>query len=241
MAKLIKIEARFLEEVLGTANANKEIHTTYIASKAPDALSTAEEVAAIGVDEVVKNGKTVFPRDENGRPFIWNYQIKGFFKEACSQLQRCGKNQKYAKHSVGIRAFKKEIDGLIFPQPRKIFFELAGKMGDCQRPLRASGPQGERVALADSETIPAGSTFNFEVEVLKDELVPAVLEWLAYGRYKALGQWRNSGKGRIEIISAKVYDADVDPIPVEDFSTHKKVEEEDDTSTKKTKKNKKSE
>ena len=32
--------------------------------------------------------------------------------------------------------------------------------------------------------------------LLKDDLVPVVLEWLAYGEFHGTGQWRNSGKGR---------------------------------------------
>ena len=34
--KEIKVKLTFLEEVLGTASADKEIHGTFIASKAPD-------------------------------------------------------------------------------------------------------------------------------------------------------------------------------------------------------------
>ena len=51
------------EEMLGTASANPEIHSEYIASKAPDAMSMEEEVAAIGAAEVEKKAMTVFPRD----------------------------------------------------------------------------------------------------------------------------------------------------------------------------------
>lgn len=36
--KRINVRITFLEEVLGTASANEELHATYIASKAPDAI-----------------------------------------------------------------------------------------------------------------------------------------------------------------------------------------------------------
>ena len=71
-----------------------------------------------------------------------------------------------------------------------------GEMGTCQRPLRASTAQGERIALANSETIPAGSSIEFKVICLSDSYKKAVIEWLDYGSFKGLGQWRNSGKGR---------------------------------------------
>ena len=95
-----------------------------------------------------------------------------------------------------MKAYKKIIDGCIFPQPRKIEIHMNGEMGNCQRPLRAQTAQGERIALANSEAVPAGSWIEFTVECLEDKHAAAVREWLNYGRYKGLGQWRNSGKGR---------------------------------------------
>lgn len=98
--------------------------------------------------------------------------------------------------SSKIKAFKKEIDGLIFPEPRQIKINFDGDIGNCQRPLRASTAQGERIALANSETIPSGATIEFTVVCLVDSYIDTVKEWLDYGKYRGLGQWRNSGKGR---------------------------------------------
>ena len=67
------------------------------------------------------------------------------------------------------------------------------------QPLRAQTAQGERIALANSETVPAGSTIEFKVVLLKDDHEKLLKEWLDYGRYKGIGQWRNSGKGRFEV------------------------------------------
>ena len=44
--KTMKVRLEFLEEVLGTASADPEIHETYIASNAPDAPTRKEEVEA---------------------------------------------------------------------------------------------------------------------------------------------------------------------------------------------------
>ena len=189
--KEITVKLTLLEDMLGTASADKEIHETYIASKADDAPSVAEEIEALGFDEVVEKGMTVFPRDKDGCPIVWDYQIKGMFKDACGMLRKI----KGTKSSE-IKAFKKEIDGLIFPFPRKIRIELSGPMGNLQRPLRASTAQGERVALANSETVPAGSTITFSVKCLVDSQIDLVKEWLDYGELRGLGQWRNAGYGR---------------------------------------------
>lgn len=68
--KEMKVRLTFIEEILGTASNDKELHAEYIASKAPDAISKKEEIEAIGVEGVIEKGKTVFPKDENGNPFI---------------------------------------------------------------------------------------------------------------------------------------------------------------------------
>lgn len=189
--KELKVRLTFTEEVLGTASNNPEIHSEFIASKAPDAKSTAEEVEAIGVDEFVEKSMTVFPKLDDGTPFVWDYQIKGFFKDTCSALRKVSGTE-----SAKIKAFKKEIDGLVFINERKIPFENYGKIGECQRPLRASTAQGERIALAHSETVAAGSQIEFTIVCLKDDMMKVVKEWLDYGKYRGLGQWRNSGKGK---------------------------------------------
>lgn len=189
--KEMKVKLTFFEEVLGTANAEKDIHEKFIASKAPDAPSREQEVEALGVDEVVEKGRTIFPKDENGVPFLWDYQIRGFFKSAAQAGSYIGGKKK-------LTAYKKKIDLLVFINERKIPFEIPEglELSDCQRPLRANTPQGERVSLADSETIPAGSSVTFTIKVLDDSLMEHVIDWLDYGQFNGIGQWRNSGKGR---------------------------------------------
>lgn len=189
---IMNIRITLLEEMLGTASFNQELHDEFIASKAPDAKSREEEVAALGVGEVVEKGMTGFARDEHGNPILWDYQIKGFFKDTAGALRRVPKTI-----SGKMKAYKKEIDGLIFPQPRKIVLHLpeGGVVGDCQRPLRASTPQGERVALAHSESVPAGTTMDISIIYFVKEHKEWIEEMLNYGILRGLGQWRNSGKG----------------------------------------------
>lgn len=193
--KTIKGRIIFTEQVLGTASADPDVHSRFIASNAPDAPSREEEIEALGVEEVERKEMTVFPRDEEGDPIVWDYQIKGFFKDSCGVLRKVT-DSKCSK----IKAYKKEIDGLIFPKPRKIKIHLpeGGEIGNCQRPLRAQTAQGERIALANSEAIPAGSWCDVEILILKDDLEGMVRECLDYGELKGLGQWRNSGAGRFE-------------------------------------------
>ena len=152
--KKVNVKITFLEGILGTSSADPEIYTRFIGAKAPDAVSVEEEVEALGAESIVERGTTVFPRDDDGTPFLYDYQIKGFFKDACSMLSRLsekdpetGKKKKAKNESGKLTAYKKVIDGLIFVKPRKIRLESPGPVTICQRPLRAQTAQGQRVAL----------------------------------------------------------------------------------------------
>jgi len=201
--KEIKVRITFTAEVLGTLPNQEDIYREFIATKSPDAASIEDEIEAIGIDGVVEKGITVFPRNKDGVPFLYDYQIKGFFKDSCGMLARVvgkddkGKKLKTLTASSQIYAYKKVVDGLIFIKPREIPITIAdgGEIGRCQRPLRIETARGERVALAISESIPEGSTAEFAVKCLSDEYEAAVREWLDYGELRGIGQWRNSGKG----------------------------------------------
>lgn len=191
-AKEMTVTLTLIDEALGMMPANPEVHETYIASKAPDAKTIEEEVAAVGAAEVVEKTMTIFPRLEDGKtPFFWDYQIRGFFKDAMGMLRRVTDSE-----CAKLKNYKKLVDGLIFIKERKIPINVNGEMGDCQRPLRAETMQGPRVALAHSETVPEGSTCTFTILLMDDTLEKAVRECLDYGELRGLAQWRNSGKGR---------------------------------------------
>lgn len=188
----LKIKVIFDEEVLGTAPGNPKVYDTYIGQNAPDKNKAKEESEAVENAEMLPEKiMTVFPRDEQGNPIIWDYQWKGFFKDAFGSLKKLPKSE-----CGKVKAYKKEIDGLIFVEPRKIPVEMNGEIGECQRPLRAQTPQGERITLAASETVPVGSSIIFTIKMLLDSHEKAVIEALDYGALRGFGQWRNSGKGR---------------------------------------------
>lgn len=201
--KKIRVKLTLIEEMLGMMPNSQEVYGDYIASRSPDAATVSEEVASVGVDEVVNNGTTVFPRTDKGEPFMYDYQIRGYFKETAGFMNRNEKGKQSEKGADSkkknpkiLTAHKKAIDGSLFVEPRKIVMNMSGAMGYCERPLRGQTAQGERIALARSETIPAGSTCEFTVVCMDESLETFVYDWLEYGKYHGTGQWRNSGKGK---------------------------------------------
>ncbi len=189
-----KVELEFTSPLLGATPKSPEVYAAYVADKA----ALTDEVLAEELDTVVRaeeKGWTGF-HCLNGQHILYNYVIKGFFKDACGMLRRVK-----GSASSKIRAYKKEIDGLVFIEPRQMRLVLPDGVGPelkvLERPLRGSTPQGDRVALARSDMCPKGTRLAFELTVLGGKIDEAVLQdWLEYGQFRGLGQWRNGGYGR---------------------------------------------
>lgn len=189
--EIYKLTLIFTEPLLGTVSLDPEIYAAWIAKNVPDAKSLKEELETLGTEEVLEKGTTGFHRVD-GVPILYDYVIKGFLKDACSMLRRVSDTL-----SHGIRAYRKIIDGLVFVTPRRIPINLNGsEITFLERPLRAQTAQGERIALARSETVAPGATITFMLSVLGAVKETQLREWFDYGALRGLGQWRNASYGR---------------------------------------------
>lgn len=187
MKKMV-VELTFVEPILGSTPGSQEALRKYIAEKAENPAKTEEEVDSIEDQE--DPTLTIFPRMDDGTPFLWDYQVKGFFKSACQALNMIDAAGK-------LTAFKRKIDQLVFVDERRIPYKMpeGAEIGLLTRPLRAQTAKGERIALANSEMLPEGTTVRFTITVLEDSLMKRVRDWLDYGAYNGLGQWRNAKYG----------------------------------------------
>lgn len=186
-----KVRLTFTEPLLGTTPLDPEVYTGWVSDQAAPQAEEEELETLPELDDLLEAGTTGFHREE-GQPFLYDYVIKGFFKDACGMLRRVPETL-----SSKIRAYKKIIDGLVFPSPRRITIDLNGdEIGFNERPLRAQTARGERVTLARSETCPVGSTIEFGLLILGQISEAQLREWFEYGALRGLGQWRNSGMGR---------------------------------------------
>jgi hypothetical protein len=70
-----------------------------------------------------------------------------------------------------------------------------GPVKILERPLRAQTAQGERISLARSEMIPAGSTLRFKLRIRGGVSEALLREWLDFGELSGLGQWRGASFG----------------------------------------------
>jgi hypothetical protein len=193
-----KFKLTFTEESLGTCPGNKEIMTEFVATKNPNGVSQDELDASPDIEEDIRKAATFFARDPQGVPSFWDYQIKGWIKGGVLAMITGGVCTQESLKKVGLTKYlyKRTIDLCVFVGPRMIPIQTTEPVYFIERPLRAETQKGERMALARSEAVAAGSSIEFTLSVMRKDLWDAI-EWiLAFGEYQGISQWRNSGKGR---------------------------------------------
>jgi hypothetical protein len=165
-------------------------------------------------EEVIKKQTTVFPRNLDGTVFCWDYQWRGFFKEALS-IGTEATDDEQASTAMGPLSkwlIKRTVDSLLFITERRIPFfgpdqQPIREVQLLERPLRATTQRGERICLARSEIIPAGSSCQFTLRWMQAPAkgkkpskmgitIEAIAWTLGYALLKGFGQWRGGGYGR---------------------------------------------
>jgi hypothetical protein len=185
-----QLKVVFEQPILGS-QPSRDVASVYLAQR--NGFSLPEDEIETLPDALDK-GTTVFHKDGQGRPVLWDYQLKGMLKAAAQVLN--GKD--------GVRALKSKVNNLVFISPRVLTLQppetgqdIRELMDYLERPLRAETAQGPRVALARSEMLPEGVWFRCGLTIYPGDVSEAVLtDLLDYGFYSGLGQWRNGGWGR---------------------------------------------
>jgi len=194
---MLKVTIKFIEMLLGTKTKKETFEKIVAQCKGEDLKKLAEELATLPEVDTDVEGEidvhpTIFSRLD-GVPGIWNYQVLGFFKDAC---RACGMSD--GRISQNLTAYKTKIDRLIFVDPRFIPLQMpeGGELGMCVRPIRVETAQGPRTAIVASESAPVGTKLDLMVVYTAKAMKPYIMEWLAYGNRRGIGQWRNSGMGQ---------------------------------------------
>lgn len=199
-----QVTLELTSDMLGTAPKSKSIYVDHVATKSRKRLIKAgltdEEIDAKLADELDHyeehdeelRGHTTFYQDKKS-PYLKAYMIKAFLKEAARRLKEDG-NLKQLKSKVDQYVFV-TTDKIRLPKPE------GGEFDVCVRPLRASTPQGERVAISRSDVIEEGAQLTFELHILNEGIgVKLLKELFQYGKYCGLGCWRNGGNGQFKLV-----------------------------------------
>lgn len=202
----IKVKITLNNELLSLLPANKDIHTQYIQSKIKDAKGIKPETVAEELDNIKEQDDkalSIFHRDpEDGNIILlYDYQVKGFFKECGNALRAANKKEKIAGmtgNSTKWGSITSKIDNYLRITPRMIKVNQSDCDDVCERPLHAMTAQGPRTSIKKSETIGEGKSFEFTIMLLTNPLLTPMMlfEMLEYATlFRGFGQWRNAGKG----------------------------------------------
>lgn len=205
-----RIKLTLTEPMLGTLPADKDLATRFYATKHPGydpetgklPPEAEEEVRRIPEDLPTDNvGLTVFPRDDDGQPFIYTHMITGLMVAAQEAFNRAGdKLPAYKKVIRQLVSIERREAVVIMPDGRRL--DAGELLPTVERSLRVDGPMGSRTALVRSESLPEGTTIEFTLQYLGkkekgEDTLALVSSWLDYaGIAIGLGQWRNAGFGR---------------------------------------------
>lgn len=205
-----QVRVQFITPVLGAVPYDKEVYKNYIIGEAKKAgiELTEEQVEQelASIEQLEEKGWTGFHRDKNGNPFEYNYTWKGFMKETCGALRRVSGT---SSGKSSMRAYLKVLNGLVKVEPRQIPYILPDELDPLdlevlERPLRANGPRGERVALARSDILPPGTEMAFQVRTVSGSPISMALmeEWFQHGAdFVGYRQWRSGGFGAFDIVT----------------------------------------
>ena len=94
-----QIKITFTEPILGTAPQDKDIYSNYILEANANGDDTFSELETVRDEK----GRTGFHKLEDGSPIIYDYMLKGFFKDACGMQTRID-----GSLSKKIKAYKRD-------------------------------------------------------------------------------------------------------------------------------------
>jgi hypothetical protein len=219
-----KVTVTVFEDCLGTAPANKDIYSEFVASKAlsqeKKLAKTAEERAAVQekqeqltreelaqLPEEAGKGVTVFRRDRGGL-VLTDTMVRGQLKEGAAAMGAGGSSWGLTSKIDRFIFVTNEVKYPIRTIPlMRAGVQIATPDGTFERPLRAQTPMGQRVTLASSEIVKAPFTLNYYLYVIglgttdKGKITEEVLRsWLSAGRYTGYGAFRGGGHGRFEVV-----------------------------------------
>lgn len=218
---ILEVRLTFDQCVLGSLPDQKTILEQFICKNIPegddkkDKLDKLEEeLDAIRDDE---NRMTVFPRDKEGNPCLYDYQIKGAIKNAFGVFTETQDIKLGSKAKISKWTHKRFADSFVKIYPRFVKLNIPkdvdcpdliptdadNQMHRCARPIRKESFKGGQVALVCSEAVPEGTTCEFKIEYLHPGLREVLIGALNYFRFMGIGQWRSSGKGSVRKIEIK--------------------------------------
>ena len=161
---------------------------------------------------------TIFPKDENGKAYIFPNWVQGYLKSSGEALARVGykiegKEKKDENFFASISNTARQINQTCGVQESRIIpshdivREPDGSPELLHRILKTDMMGKTITRPVASEMLPEGTKIEFTLKILsgpKIQMSKEVLEVLfEYGELRGFGQWRNADYGRFRVESIK--------------------------------------
>lgn len=195
-----RLDCRLLEPMLGTWSKDPDVLTRHVLDT--ERRQSDEVVPEPTSEDIDLRGSTTFPIDNEGRPVLLDYQVKGTIKEAGNTV----------KGLLKVANLRSHINDELFVYPRMVV--LAEKIdGDLERPLRAMTAKGPRVTVVRSDKIEPldaegnAREWSWTVKIMRGSVVNSKRVLDTIGEYmaeKGFLQWRNAGYGRVYATFTKI-------------------------------------
>jgi len=195
----VDVTVEYTEPLLGTVPRDPDVYARYLAPRAPDTERGAEEIATVEAapeDEPLGPAWTGFHRDEEGY-FVYDYFVAGHLRESALEL----------KDALQIPALRSYVEQYLVITPRRLRFQWPPgfhpdpELPHLERSLRARTRQGPRITIVRSDYVPAGTRLHFRLHLLTNAHFSwDVVRTLFTGQWRGMGQWRNGGWGRYDVV-----------------------------------------
>ena len=193
----LTMRIKFQERLIGSSPTSASIYQDYMAERAIKRGVTPAGDEEMTLPDGDGGALTGFPRDDTGL-FLWDYQLRGFLKEAARALRL----KVPGKTKAEVNLTDSLVHQFVHVFPRRLYLTRDGAKfvepdGVLERPLRAMTMQGPRMTLAASEFVDEGCELEAKVFVLAGPITPEIVRQLIpYGQLVGLGQWRSGSNGR---------------------------------------------
>ncbi len=193
----LKLRLKFQERLLGSSPTSASVYQDFCATRALKHGVTPADDEEEALPNSDGGALTGFPRDAQGL-FLYDYQLRGFLKEAARALRL----KVPGKQKAEVNLTDSLVHQFVHVFPRRLYLTRDGVRikepdGVLERPLRAMTMQGPRVTLAASEYVDDGCEIEAKVFIMAGPITPEIVRQLIpYGQLVGLGQWRSGSNGR---------------------------------------------
>jgi len=240
MSFVVAVELTLKRPILGAQPMTKDLFLTCAGVKMKEAEKLKYEQETLKNIDLVAEAEnrkfsdpkkdehskiTAFARDDVGI-YIGDHTIKGWAKQVGKQINQSG--VKMHNGTKDVSGTKQKLTEMVVIEPTRLYLmDEDGNIkqrpdGYCDRIMRTEDKMTHKniTTPVRSEACYAGTKLRALIKCMGSFSQKNILQLLAYGTFRGIGQWTNAGFG---VFSAQAFDADGNELEVPVLSGDKKT------------------